>query len=1303
MMTEASTSAPNRTTTQTDGSVRFTTADTRHPAVALLSNGRYGVMITAAGAGYSTWRDLDVTRWREDGTRDCWGQFCYVRDLGDRTIWSAGHQPLGGAAGVYEATFRPWRADFLRRDGDIETRLAVCVSPDHDAEVRLVTVVNRGSRPRDLDLTSYAEVCLNQRRADQAHPAFAKLFLETEYLSASGALVCRRRPRAADQKPVWAVHVSAADGPTEFETDRARFLGRGRTPANPAALDPDVTLSGTTGPVLDPVFSLRRFLRLAPGAEARVAFVTGAAESREAGIALAERFQSLAAAERTIDRARDRGQDELRDLGLTPDDVASFNRLAGAVLFTDPALRSADAVAANRLGQPGLWPYAISGDRPIVLARLGPGGDGALAHQLVQWHGYARRRGLDLDLVVLDERPDVPVDRLKGELQNGPAGPLLGKPGGVFVLAGAAVPDEGRVLIEAAARAVLNSNRGSLTEQIRNEPEPSPLPPPFSATVPVPSTTAPQPTEADKDLMFWNGLGGFTPDGREYVIVIDGTAPGGPRLPPAPWINVLANSGFGCLATEAGAGYTWAGNSQTNRLTPWSNDPVSDPPGEAVYLRDEATGEWWSPTPLPCGAGAAVTVRHGQGYTRYVRQSHGLEQDLLLLVVPDDPVKLACLTVRNTTDQPRRLTATYFAEWVLGTARDNAPLQVVCERDAEAGAVLARNAWGGSFAGRLAFVGAGARPHSFTADRAEFLGRNGSPAAPAGLRRASLSGRIGPTLDPCAAVMTEVNLAPGGSEEVVFVLGQADRPEEVRRLARLYTAPGQPARALAVVRAMWDRVLNTIQVRTPDPAIDVLVNRWLPYQVLACRVWGRSAFYQSGGAYGFRDQLQDVMAVVYGAPEEARAQILRSAARQFEEGDVQHWWHPPAGAGVRTRITDDLFFLPLVTHHYVTVTGDAAVLDEPVPFLKSPVLRPDQEEDYNVPAVGAEAIPLYEHCVRALEHGYRLGPHGLPLMGTGDWNDGMNKVGAHGKGESVWNGWFVLTVLKAFAELADRRGDAARAAWCRERAEALRGALEAHAWDGRWYRRAYFDDGTPLGSAANDECQIDALPQAWAVISGAGDPERARQAMASVDERLVDPAGKLIRLFTPPFDKSALEPGYIKGYVPGIRENGGQYTHGVTWVVLATALEGRGDRAVELWNLLNPVNHARSPAEVAHYKVEPYVICADVYGAPPHTGRGGWTWYTGAAGWLYRVAVEAILGVHVRGDALHLEPCVPAGWPGFEVSYRIGSTTYRVRVDNPAGTGRGVRSVTVDAQPAAGGSVPLRDDGRAHEVLVVLG
>lgn len=1276
------------------------------PAVALLSNGSYSVMITSACAGYSTWRDLDVTRWREDATRDCWGQFYYVRDLGDERMWSIGIQPLPKAADESAFEFHPDHADFRRWDGDVETRCAVCVVPDADAEVRTVTLVNHGRRPREFEVTSYAEVSLNDRRADQAHPAFAKLFLETEFDPRCGALLARRRPRGANEHPVWAIHASAgnvSDTEIEYETDRMRFLGRGRTPANPAALDLGSRLSRTTGPVLDPIFSLRRRVRVEAGMATRIAFVTGAAERYEAAIGIAERFRELEAIDQAFAGAKAHCQSELRELGLKPDEIALFNRLAAAVIFTSSGFRELDAVAANRLGQPGLWPHSISGDLPLVLVRVVAVDDEAVVRQLVQWRIYTRRQGTKLDLVILDERAGELADQLRKELQTGPLGEMLGKPDGVFFLTADKVPADDAVLLAAAARVVLGGNRGSLTEQIDHHVVPQHT----HAPLLTPATIAPKPVarpaRPPEELAFWNGFGGFTHDGREYVIVIDVASHRGPTLPPAPWTNVLANPQFGCLVTEAGLGYSWAGNSQMNRLTPWSNDPTSDSPGEVIYLRDEETGDFWTPTPLPLGPTATVTVRHGQGYTRYTNDSRNLYQDLVVLVPTEDAIKLVCLTVRNDGDQPRRLSATYYAEWVLGTVREKAPLQVVCERDPESGAILARNAWAGDFAEKIAFMASGTPAQSFTADRTEFLGEHGSVSMPAALRRASLSGRVGPGLDPCAAIATEMTLAPGETKEVVFALGEADSLEEVRRLISEYTQSGRADAVLSQVQQQWDRYLNALQVTTPDPGIDLMLNRWLVYQILACRVWARSAFYQSGGAYGFRDQLQDVMALVYSAPAEARAQILRSAARQFEEGDVQHWWHPPSGIGVRTRITDDLYFLPLVVHHYVATTGDKDLLNEVVPFIASPILTEEQEEDFNLPAVSEQQGTVYEHCIRALKHGYQLGSHGLPLMGTGDWNDGMNKVGVHGKGESIWNGWFFVTVLNAFADLAERCGHAGDGDWCRERAEQLGVALEANAWDGAWYRRAYFDDGTPLGSAQNDECQIDAIPQAWAVISGVADSARTQSAMNAVQKRLVRIDDKLIQLFDPPFDKGSLQPGYIKGYVPGIRENGGQYTHAATWIALATALQGRGDRAMELWNLINPVYHATTAEEVQHYKVEPYVVCADVYGAPPHTGRGGWTWYTGSASWLYRVAIETILGFQLRGETLRFEPCIPPSWPRFELKYRHRSTTYRILVDNSAGTGRGVRSIELDGQQLPEDTVPLTDDSKVHDVRVQLG
>jgi cyclic beta-1,2-glucan synthetase len=1310
---------------------RLTTPDTPYPRIHLLSNRQYSVMVTNAGAGYSVCRDLDVSRWREDRTCDGWGQFCYVRDLRSGLVWSAGYQPLCRPADEYEVIYSTDKAEFRRIDAGIETHLEVTVSPENSAEVRRVTLTNHNTRPHEIELTSYAEVALAPHGADLAHPAFSKLFLETEFLPREGALLCRRRPRAADQKPVWAVHVIAVDGraigPLQHETDRLRFLGRGRTPRNPAALEPGAVLSATTGPVLDPVFSLRRRVRVAPGTSVNVAFTTAFADTREQALALADQYHDFRSITRAFELAWAHSQVELRHLRLSAEEAHLFQRLAGHVVYTGTSLRPPAAAAANRQGQPGLWRHGISGDRPIVLVRIADTEELPLVRQLLLAHTYWRLKGLAVDLVVLNDHPAGYREELQQQLQalmrSSDAHTLVDKPGGVFLRQTDHLSEDDKVLLQAVARVVLAGDQGSVAGQVDRLEAPVPLPPalprergrrrkdrpdqgPAGEIAPAP----PRP-----ELLFDNGIGGFSPDGKEYVLFLAGEtqAKGKPAadvpgfaptlLPPAPWVNVVANPACGFIVSESGGGYTWAGNSQANRLTPWNNDPVTDLPGEVLYVRDEATGEFWTPTPLPCGPAAPITVRHGQGYTTFASAAYGLEQELLLFVPLDDPVKLLCLTVGNTGRQRRRLSATFFGEWVLGTVRDNAALQVVTALDAESGALVARNAFNADFGQRVAFADVNLRPRTFTADRTEFLGRNGSVATPAALGRTELSGGVRPIGDPCAALMVKFELDPGEKKEIVFLLGQAGRPEEVAALVRRYGEPGRARRELSEVRARWDGVLGAVQVRTPDAAMDVLLNRWLLYQALSCRVWGRSAFYQSGGAYGFRDQLQDVMALVYGAPQEARAQIVRSAGRQFLEGDVQHWWHPPAGRGVRTRFSDDLLWLPLVVCHYLNATGDRAALDEPAPFLRGPLLRPDQEEDYGLPEVTEKTAPVYDHCVLALEHGARLGARGLVLMGTGDWNDGMNRVGAGGQGESVWDTWFLVTILNRFAPLAEARGDAARAAWCRDLAERLRAALEEHAWDGGWYRRAYFDDGTPLGSAQNDECRIDSIVQSWAVISGRADPERARTAMAAVEEHLVRDADRLILLFTPPFDRGKLQPGYIKGYLPGIRENGGQYTHAAAWVVKATALLGHGRRAVELFDLLSPIQSARTPEQLARYRVEPYVVVADVYSQPPHVGRGGWTWYTGSASWLYRVGLESILGFRREGDVLRVDPCVPPSWPGFEITYRHGSATYHITVENPAGVERGVRGVTVDGQTPANGAVPLNDDGQVHEVKVVLG
>jgi cyclic beta-1,2-glucan synthetase len=1329
---------------------QLTTPNTPGPRTHLLSGGQYLVMVTNAGSGFSRASDLDVTRWREDYTRDDYGQFCYIRDLTSGVLWSAGHQPVCRPAKQYEVVYSADKAEFRRTDGAMATHLEVTVATEHSAEVRRLTLTNHDRRPHDLEVTSYAEVVLAPHIADLGHPAFGKLFLETEWLPAHGALLCRRRPRAAGQEPIWAVHVVSIEGETpsemEYETDRARFLGRGRTPAAPAALEPGARLSGTTGPVLDPIFSIRRRFRVGAGGVVSLLICTGVARSREEAVALADHYRDSHAVSRVFDLAWAHSQIELRHLQISTAEVHLFQRLATHLIYTAPTLRAQpEVLAANRQGQSGLWRYGISGDNPILLVRISSSSDLPLVRQLLLAHSYWTLKHFTVDLVILCEEAASYAEELFTQLQetvrSSHSNALAEKPGGVFVRRTSQIPEEDQILLQAAARVVLEGRHGSLSAQLAELVDRA------TPTVPVPELfarkqrqrkireTSEPSASLPADLLFANGFGGFTPDGREYCIrasslsggrkppeaFLGGLTPpeaflGGltppaqgayaPHsslaLPPAPWSNVVANPHCGFLVSESGLGSTWTHNSQQFRLTPWSNDPVSDTPSEVVYLRDEENGDVWTPTPRPLGLDAATLVRHGQGYTRFEQRSHGLTQEMRVFVAADDPIKMIAVRLWNPSRRPRQLTVTYYAEWVLGSTRDQAPLNVRTQIDEASGALLANNPFAADFAEQVAFVDVNVRPRTLTADRTEFLGRNGSVEAPSALGHAELSGRAGPGLDPCAAVQVKIELPPGQAREVVFFLGSAPNVAAVRELLHRYKESGRVRAAWDELCQRWERLLTAVQVQTPDTAVDVLVNRWLVYQVLSCRVWGRSAFYQSSGAYGFRDQLQDVMALVYGAPEETRRHILRAASRQFAEGDVQHWWHPPAGKGVRTRISDDYLFLPFTVCHYVAVTGDAALLDEKVSFLSAPPLRPGQEEDYGQPKTSGELGTIYEHCVRALKNGLHFGVHGLPLMGAGDWNDGMNKVGIEGKGESVWNGWFLVTCLRRFAELAEARGDATWANSCREQAERLRAAIEEHAWDGDWYRRAYFDDATPLGSAQNDECQIDSIAQSWAVISGAAEVERARRAMAAVEEKLIRRDPGMILLFTPPFDKGRLQPGYVKGYVPGIRENGGQYTHAATWVIEAAARLGQGDRAKEYFDLLNPIKHTLTPEQVERYKVEPYVVVADIYGHPPHAGRGGWTWYTGSAGWFYRVLLESILGFHLRGNRLRIEPCIPKAWPSFTIVYRHRSATYRIRVENPHGVEHGVSEVHVDGQRQEDKEVVLLDDGQAHEVRVVL-
>jgi cyclic beta-1,2-glucan synthetase len=1304
------TSAARIRETGSPGARHFTTAHGASPATHLLSNGRYAVMLTAAGSGYSRWKDMSVTRWREDATCDDWGSYVFLRDVGTGAVWSAGFQPSGADPDEYAAEFHEGRAEITRRDGTLTTTLDVLVSAEDDGEVRRVSIANAGSLAREIDVTSYAELVLGSQAGDVAHPAFAKLFVETEHLAEIGALVATRRRRSPGEPEIWVAHFAAVEGEVvgkpEVETDRARFLGRGRSVRTPIAVIDGRPLSNTTGAVLDPVLALRHRVRVAPGAIARIALWTMVAPSRSAVLDLIDKHRDIAAFERAATLAGTQAQVELHHLGVDQSEAGLFQRLAGHLLYAAPAMRpSSDAIRRGVGEQPALWAQGISGDLPIVLLRISDTEDLGIAHQVMQAHEYWRMKRLPVDLVIVNERASSYVQDLQVALetmvrtrQSRPQAGVEGPPGRVFILRADLMPQSLRALLASIARVVLVGQRGRLSDQLDRVVglKRSPRPVFTRAAAQRPPAAPPVP-----ELELFNGLGGFAENGREYVTVL-----GPEQSTPAPWINVIANPAFGFQVAAEGGGFTWSLNSRENQLTPWSNDPICDRGGEAFYLRDDDTGELWSPTAWPIrDATATYVARHGWGYSRFEHESHGIASVLVQYVPIDDPIKISRLVLRNVSSLSRNLSVSAYVEWVLGPSRSASASYVMTEIDIPTTAMFARNPWSAAFGSRVAFADLRGRQTSWTGDRREFIGRNRTLARPAVLAAGTpLSNTVGAGLDPCGALRTTIQLPPNGSVELVFFLGEAASADDARELIVRYRSANLDAVQSEVSR-YWDGVLGAVQVRTPDRQMDIMLNGWLLYQTLACRIWGRAAFYQASGAYGFRDQLQDVMALAAARPMMMREHLVRAAGRQFVEGDVQHWWLPHSGQGVRTRISDDRAWLAYAAAYYVATTGDAAVLDEAIPFLEGAKLGASEHDLFFQPTVGDQSATLFEHCARALDHSLMLGSHGLPLIGTGDWNDGMNRVGERGRGESVWLGLLLHAALTAFAPLAQSRGETVRAAAWRAHAAALQVAIEREAWDGAWYLRGWFDDGTPLGSAAGNECRIDSIAQSWAVISGVAEPGRGALAMAAVERELIRAKDGVALLFAPPFDKTPLDPGYIKAYPPGIRENGGQYTHAALWSVMAFASLGEGDKAAALFALLNPINHARTRSGVHRYKVEPYVVAADIYAAPPHIGRGGWTWYTGSAGWMQRAGIESILGLRFQGRFLHLNPCIPKLWPRFEMTVRYRSALYEIRVENPDRVSQGIGSVRFDGQVLEERPLrlPLLDDGTTHHVLLTLG
>jgi cyclic beta-1,2-glucan synthetase len=1268
-----------------------------------MSNGSYHVAVTASGHLYSRWSGMAVTRWSGDPVHGPGGAACYLHDDAARFTWATMINPGLATSDACGHDFADGRAKFQHTDHGIETSSEIAVSLDNAVELRRVIITNSCNQQRHLSATSYAEIVLDSSATDSSHPEFSKLFIETEIDTALQTILATRRPSTPADPTPWLFHFALVNGSAaqsaSFETDRMRFIGRGRDSTQPLAMDTSDPLSGTHGPVLDAVAAIRVPFALEAGASITIDWFTGVADTREACVLLARKCRDATAAQRILDQAGAYLGTVKRTLGITEADTLSYQRMAVSLVLASADLRAtAGVIEQNRRGQSGLWKFGISGYMPIVLLELTGAGTSAVTSQIVQAQAYWNAFGIESELAVLcgsSSADSTVLDQTREQIQSGPGADRCGKPGGIFLLDNDKLDDGDRILLQSVARIVLSGDCDLAAQLLHLEHR---LNDKKSSSTSLPEGGAASDScnsEMTGDQPGSIEFGCFSLDGREYVISISAA-----RMTPAPWINVIANPDFGTLVSASGSATTWSENAHEFRLTPWSNDPVSDPNTEGFYIRDEASGRFWSPTVLPTRSAGPYTTRHGFGYSVFEHIADEIESELRIYVAIDSPVKFSVLSLCNRSERQRKLSVTGYVEWVLGDERRKTQMQVVTHLDAQTGCLFARNDYNTDFAGRTAFFDVDDGVKEVCGDRVDFFGPAGTLASPAAMAQAELSGRVGAALDPCAALRVVLDLAPGQSRVVVFRLGTGKSADEARDLVRRWRRSGAYGEALEAVHAFWRHTLGAVQVQTPDKAVNILANGWLIYQVIASRLWGRTAFYQSSGAFGFRDQLQDVMSLVHAAPALVREHLLRAASRQFVEGDVQHWWHQPSGKGVRTRCADDLLWLAFATCRYVDVTGDISILDVDCPFLDSRLLKDGEASNYDLPNTSDQVANLYQHCVRAIRRGLTRGAHGLPLMGTGDWNDGMNLVGAEGKGESVWLAFFLVTVLKQFAPLALARGDMDFSMHCDEEAIRLRKCIEVSTWDGAWYRRAWFDDGSMLGSAANSECQIDSIAQSWSVLSGAAPVDRARQAMNSLDDRLVNRDMRIVKLLAPPFDISQPSPGYIQGYVPGVRENGGQYTHAAIWAAMAFAALGDTERAWELFALLNPMSHADDSVDANTYKVEPYVIAGDVYANASHPGRGGWTWYTGSAGWMVQLIVESLLGLRREGDRLSIRPLMPLSWHTFDIQYHFGASRYDItcRVTKEVAAS----SVSHDGIERAGDAITLKDDGQVHVIVVNL-
>ncbi|WP_409069019.1 GH36-type glycosyl hydrolase domain-containing protein [Clostridium sp. FAM 1755] len=1277
----------------------YNTAKTDIPRVGLLSNGSYSLMISNRGGGYSKKEDTTIYRWREDLTSDSRGLFFYIKNINSNNYWSATYEPCKFEGEHYKAQFSSDKITFSREDGNIITETNITVSQEEDAEIRSINLKNNSNHDRVIEITSYCETTLANYNTDLVHPSFSNLFVKTEFSEEPFCILANRRKRSEMDISPWVIQTVAVEGEQiggfQYETSRIDFIGRGRNLYNPKAMDNETNLKNSIGPVLDPIISIRVRVKLKSKENCTIAYTTAFCHSKKEGIEIAEKYRNIDNIKTAFNLSWSHSNLEMKRLGIRSTAANMYQYIVSNILFINRNMKEREKyIKYIKSGQSNLWSYGISGDYPIVLVTLDKESGIDIIRQLLTAYRYWKLKNINVDLIIINTKESSYIETIEDSILNliNTLGLMhnVNKSAGIFLFNKSTMNEDTLNLLKAICRLYIDCNKGSLAEQIdigSNKNKELDL----LEKKEMKYTAKPYKFKIPK-LEYFNEIGGFDIENNEYTIVLKDY-----NNTPLPWINVMSNGNFGFHVSESGSSYSWYKNSRENKLTNWCNDPVIDGESEHIYIRDESTGEIWSITPKPIRDNEKYIINHGFGYSNFKHYTKGIIGEITSYCPMEDNCKISLIKLKNNTDIRREISITYYASTVLGVSKQLSSQYISTYLDEE-DFIYSRNPYNSSFKETIAYLKIiGGKEESFTGNRKEFLGIHGTIENPKALNYKKLDDEVGAGIDPCMAENSKITLEPNEERVLIAVLGAEDSIEDVRENINKYNNEVMAFKELDNTKAYWRKLTNTIKVKTPDKRMDLMLNGWLLYQVIVCRLWARTAFYQSGGAYGFRDQLQDVMAVCYINPDITKKQIIYSSSRQFKEGDVQHWWHPVVESGIRTRFSDDLLWLPYVTIDYIKNTGDYSILDESTNYLEEPPLKEGEDERYNVASVSSEKGTIYEHCIRAINRALKFGEHNIPLMGSGDWNDGMSTVGNQGKGESVWLGWFLYTILESFINICDYKKDIVNMNRYKEYLQFIKENIEKNAWDGSWYRRAYFDNGIPLGSIENDECTIDSLSQSWSVISGAGKESRVKEAMAAVEKNLIKKDKGTISLLTPAFDKSNLQPGYIKGYLPGVRENGGQYTHAAIWVVLAFCKLKMEDKAWSLFNMINPINHTKSYFNCQNYKVEPYVMTADIYDVEPHVGRGGWSWYTGAAAWMYRVGIEGILGLNLKGkDGFYIDPCIPKDWKEYEILYNRGNCKYNIKVVR-----ENKKELWVDGKLKPNNIIPIFEEG-THEIRVII-